>query len=134
MQDDVWRLCPETAPVGVQYMHKMIFEFLKKQNWSMNMFSDVNRAIQGLPLEEINSVDYRPVGFERPELQRMLWDWHKQLTRGLLLPVLLRSERAASKEVALEMVDEYIALVDEGGRAGIIYPMPVVTVVWRKAT
>ena len=119
-------------PAAVTTIGDTVLSFFETQKWSLDIFNEVLNTLKSLPVEAVKLVDYDSAYKDRPELKLRLQEWHKQLARGVLPPMWLRSGRAGNIEEALGFVEEYEKDVDEAGKKGDVFPMPLVTLVARK--
>jgi hypothetical protein len=110
----------------------MVLGFFKSQGWSIHIMDSISKALKGCPVEDERRTDYTQVAYLRPELGPELVQWHKEALMAVMVPVMLRSGRAKNKEEAEAQVDAYHAKVDGMAKKGVVFPMPMVTLVARK--
>jgi hypothetical protein len=78
-------------------------------------------------MEQIHVTDYVDAGYERPELRKTTVEWQKECF-GAMLPRIL-SGLGTSEEESERKVAEIMLEVDELAGKGVLFPMPLVTLV-----
>lgn len=109
-----------------------IMDFFRSQNWSLNLFTDVAEALRDSPIEDVHVTDYVSAAEKRPEIRDEMYEWHKQIQKGVLVPVYLRSGKAKNTSEAIALVQERTDRADAVAKAGGIFPKPLATLIGRK--
>jgi hypothetical protein len=81
-------------------------------------------------MEDVKVRDYFQDNFETPELQPLLVEWQKQTLPAILKPIMRRQGK--SEVEVEEAAEDYMRLLEEFGKSGVVLPMSLVTLTGRK--
>jgi len=129
--DNELRTYPTISPtLSVREEGESCLSFWKDQNWDKDFISAVSKVLQSCPMQDIQIKAYIDNCFSKPELQPMLLEWHRISLQTVLKIMMMREGK--SGEEAEEFVNEYGKKVNEMGRMGMVFPIPISTLTARK--
>jgi hypothetical protein len=133
-QDDLDRVFPkskEGAP-SVREEGQMMFDFYKSQGWSLHLMDSITNALISKSVQDVRRTDYVQVAYLRPELGPELRRWLGEAGIAVMNPIYKRLGQARSDEEIKASNKDFIGRLEAMAANGIVFPMPMGTLVARK--
>jgi hypothetical protein len=107
-----------------------ILSFWKSQNWDKDVISSVSAILKNCAVEDIQIKSYLDECFSNSKLWPMLLEWHRVSVMAIQKP--MKTRMGVSHDDAEAFVRKYGAKVDEMGKRGTVFPIPITTLTARK--
>lgn len=108
----------------------MMFKYWGDEGFSLDTTGDVEKALQGLPVEDVHVTDHTDACFRRPEINDVVVEWQSR-AKPLIIEML--SSRNGFNEGEAKMAAyELRKKILEKGKRGVIFTAPMATLVARR--
>lgn len=107
-----------------------MYKFHGDSGFSYDTTGNVAEALQSLPMEKVQVTDHTGASHKRPEIRDLVAEWHSRVIP--LFMEMMSFRQGQSKEEAAKTADDYRKKAIEMGKRGIIFEVPITTLVARK--
>lgn len=102
-----------------------MWSFFDTQGWSRDLFANIRKASESLPVEDVRTRNYLPDNYDRPDLQPSLTEWARTTLTPIFLLAALR--RGLSKDDANAEAEKLDRKIGDAGERGEVMPVPILT-------